>query len=167
MKNEQTKNYKLTIAYDGTRYFGWEHQPGKDTIQGKIETVLQRMCNMNEIPEVIGAGRTDAGVHARGQIAKFRTEADMTAEQIREYVNCYLPSDIRIVRVEEAGERFHSRLNATGKTYHYRCLKKGSFDVFNRNYVMELTEEVDIETMREAAFHFLGTHDFASFCTKA
>ena len=69
MKNEKIKNYKLTIAYDGTRYFGWEHQPGKDTIQGKIETVLQRMCEMDETPEVIGAGRTDAGVHAKAMVA--------------------------------------------------------------------------------------------------
>lgn len=160
------KNIRLVIQYDGTRYKGWQRQQNMDvTIQGKIENVLSKMSGKKI--EIDGAGRTDAGVHAREQIANFRMETDMTTEQIKEYVNCYLPSDIRVVRVEEAGERFHSRLNATGKTYHYRCLKKGSFDVFNRNYVMELTEEVDIEAMKEAALHFLGTHDFASFCTKA
>ena len=90
------KNYKLTMAYDGTRYFGWEHQPNTElTIQGKLETVLARMMD-SDPPEVIGAGRTDAGVHARAMVANVRLDTSLTAEEIRDYMNRYLPEDIRI-----------------------------------------------------------------------
>ena len=117
MKNGNIKNYKLTIAYDGTRYFGWEHQPGKDTIQGKIETVLQRMCEMDEIPEVIGAGRTDAGVHAKAMVANVLLDTPLSESEIKAYLNRYLPDDIGIVDVREASERFHARYKAVAKTY--------------------------------------------------
>ena len=111
------KNYKLIIAYDGTRYFGWEHQPGKDTIQGKIEYVLQRMCDMEDIPEVIGAGRTDAGVHAKAMTASVRLSTALSPSQIRDYLNRYLPDDIGIVEVREASELFPASYKAVGKTY--------------------------------------------------
>ena len=109
------KNYKLTICYDGSRYYGWEHQPDRDTIQGKLENVLTKMCG--EFIDVLGAGRTDAGVHALGQVANFHTESDMSTEEIMAYCNRYLPEDIAVVEVSEAAPRFHSRLNATGKRY--------------------------------------------------
>ena len=109
------KNYKLTLAYDGTRYLGWEHQPQTDmTIQGKVETVLSRMVDAPV--EVIGAGRTDAGVHARGMVANAFLDTALTPEEIRDYLNRYLPDDIGAVEVREASDRFHSRYNALGKT---------------------------------------------------
>lgn len=161
------KNYKLTITYDGTRYFGWEHQPGTDmTIQGKIENVLARMLSMPEgvVPEVIGAGRTDAGVHARNMVANVHMETRMEPEEIRDYLNQYLPEDICIKEVREASDRFHSRYNALGKTYRYTCYTGPLKPVFDRKYVYVLEGVPDVEAMREAASYLMGTHDFAGFC---
>lgn len=95
------KNYKLKISYDGSRYFGWEHQPDRETIQGKIETVLARMVDKDMV-DVIGAGRTDAGVHARAMIANVQLDTQMSPEEIRDYANRYLPDDIAIL---ECGRR--------------------------------------------------------------
>ncbi len=104
-------NYKLLTAYDGTRYYGWERQPGKPmTIQGKLEDVLSKMTG--EEVEVIGAGRTDAGVHARGMVANARLMTDRSPEEIRDYMNRYLPEDICVQEVKKASDRFHSRYNA-------------------------------------------------------
>ena len=112
------ENYKMTIAYDGSRYFGWEHQPNTDlTIQGKLESVLSLMTG-TEV-EVIGAGRTDAGVHAKGMVANAHFETDKTPEEICQYMNRYLPEDICVTEVRVASDRFHSRYNAMGKTYCY------------------------------------------------
>ena len=97
------QNFKFKIMYDGTRYFGWEHQPNTDlTIQGKIETVLQRMVSSEKVPEVIGCGRTDAGVHAKAMIANAFLETDMSTDAIRDYMNRYLPDDICVLEVKEA-----------------------------------------------------------------
>lgn len=164
MDKQSLTNFKLTIAYDGTRYFGWEHQPGKDTIQGKIETVLQRMCGMDEVPEVIGAGRTDAGVHAKAMVASVRLDTRMSAEEIGAYLNRYLPDDIGIVDVREASDRFHARYKAVGKTYSYTCYVGGGKPVFKRRYVTRLDFEPDVEAMRLAASFLEGEHDFKSFC---
>ncbi len=106
--------------YDGTRYKGWEHQPGTDmTIQGKLEGVLSRLAGKET--EVIGAGRTDAGVHARAMVANARLETGLSEEEIKDYMNSYLPEDICIREVTTASDRFHSRYNAIGKTYRYTC----------------------------------------------
>lgn len=158
------KNYKLIIAYDGTRYFGWEHQPGKDTIQGKIETVLQRMCEMEEIPDVIGAGRTDAGVHAKAMTASVRLDTPLSPSQIQDYLNRYLPDDIGIIDVREASERFHARYNAMGKTYSYTCYVGDGKPIFQRRYVSRLDFEPDVDAMTKAAAYLQGQHDFKSFC---
>ncbi len=156
-------NYKLHIAYDGTRYHGWERQPGRPmTIQGKLEDVLSRMTG-TEV-EVIGAGRTDAGVHARGMVANAHLLTDMSPEEILGYMNRYLPEDICVQKVKKASDRFHSRYNATGKTYRYTCYVGGLKPVFDRKYVYILDELPDIEKMREAAEYLMGTHDFMSFC---
>ena len=159
-----TKNYKLTIAYDGTRYYGWEHQPGRDTIQGKIETVLQRMCELDEIPEVIGAGRTDAGVHAKAMVANVLLDTRLSEPEIKAYMNRYLPDDIGIVDVREASERFHARYKAVGKTYSYTCYVGEGKPVFNRRYVSRLDFEPDVDAMIRAAEYLQGEHDFKSFC---
>ena len=158
------KNYRFTISYDGTRYQGWEHQPSTDmTIQGKIENVLSRMTDT--YIEVIGAGRTDAGVHARAMTANALIDTELNADEIRDYMNRYLPDDICIREVKEASERFHSRYNATGKTYRYTCFTGPVKPVFDRKYVYYIEETPNIDRMRQAAEILKGEHDFRSFCS--
>ena len=156
------KNYKLTIAYDGTRFFGWERQPDRETIQGKLESVLEKLCGAPV--DVIGAGRTDAGVHARAMVASVRLDVKESCEEIRDYMNRYLPDAIAVREVKEAGERFHARYNAIGKTYRYTCFVGDVKPVFDRRYVTMLDYKVDVEKMRQAAAILAGEHDFRSFC---
>ena len=158
------QNYKIIIEYDGTRYFGWEKQNKTDlTIQGKLESVLTQL--QNEMVEIIGAGRTDAGVHARGMTANFTLSEYRNPKEIRDYCNKYLPDDICITEVHEVSERFHSRYNAIGKTYCYTCYTGPLKPVFDKKYVYQLTRNPDVQLMREATKHLIGTHDFASFCS--
>lgn len=158
------QNYKMTIAYDGTRYFGWEHQPSTDmTIQGKLENVLGRMAE--EKVEVIGAGRTDAGVHAKAMIANVFLDTRLSEKEILDYLNRYLPEDICVREIKRAGERFHSRYNALGKTYCYTCYVGAVKPVFDRKYVYVPEGLPDVEKMRRAAEFLVGEHDFAGFCS--
>lgn len=153
----------MTITYDGTRYSGWEAKPDNEmTIQGKLENVLSKMAG--EPVKVIGAGRTDAGVHAKGMVANVHIDCDMSAREVMRYVNEYLPEDIAVMEVVEASERFHSRYNAVGKTYCYTCYSGDSKPVFDRKYVYVLDKQPDIKKMRQAAAYLIGSHDFASFC---
>lgn len=161
------RNFKLIISYDGTRYHGWERQPGKDmTIQGKLEAVLNKMVgNSGESAvNLIGAGRTDAGVHARAMTANVFLETDMSEEEIQSYMNEYLPEDISVNEVKVCSDRFHARYNAVGKTYRYTCWYGNSKPVFDRKYVTILDKKPDTQVMRTAAQYLLGTHDFKSFC---
>ena len=157
-------NYKFEISYDGTRFYGWEHQPTTDmTIQGKIENVLSKMTEASV--EVIGAGRTDAGVHAKAMIANARFETDKSVDEIRDYLNRYLPDDICIKDVKIASERFHSRYNAVGKTYKYTCFTGPVKPVFDRKYVYYIEDMPNINKMKQAADILIGEHDFRSFCS--
>ena len=156
------KNYKLTLAYDGTRFFGWEHQPDKETIQGKLETVLERL--QGHPVDLIGAGRTDAGVHARAMVASVRLDVRRSPEEIRDYMNRYLPDSIAVREVKEASDRFHARYNALGKTYRYTCFTGPVKPVFDRKYVTLLDFSPDIEKMRQTAEILRGEHDFRAFC---
>lgn len=156
------QNYKLTVAYDGTRFFGWERQPGKDTIQGKLESVLGEL---NGAPvDVIGAGRTDAGVHARAMTANVMLDTDLSPDAIRDYCNRYLPDTIAVREVKPCAERFHARYKALGKTYRYTCFDGAVKPVFDRKYVTVLDYQPDIDRMRQAAAILQGEHDFMSFC---
>ena len=155
-------NYKFLIEYDGTRYYGWQRQPNQNTIQGKLESVLSAMCKKDV--EVIGAGRTDGGVHAKGMVANVNLETELSAEEIRDYLNRYLPDDIAVLEVKEASPRFHARYNATGKTYCYTCFDGDVKPVFDRRYYTRLEEKPDAELMRRAAEVLLGQHDFRNFC---
>lgn len=158
------KNYKLIISYDGSRYYGWEHQPGIDlTIQGKLEQVLEKMSG--EFPEIIGAGRTDAGVHAKGMVANVFLDVNMSEKEIRNYMNRYLPDDICVRDVKEAADRFHSRYKAVGKTYRYTCYVGELKPVFDRKYVYVLDDIPNIDRMCEAAKLLEGEHDYAAFCS--
>ena len=157
------KNYKLKISYDGSRYFGWEHQPDRETIQGKIETVLARMVDKDMV-DVIGAGRTDAGVHARAMIANVHLDTQMSPEEIRYYANRYLPDDIAILEVREAADRFHARYKAVGKTYRYTCFDGPVKTVFDRQDYTPLDQDLYVEAMQEAVHFLEGKHDYKSFC---
>lgn len=156
------RNIRLLLQYEGTRYQGWQRQKSTDnTIQGKLETLLSRMCGENI--ELHGSGRTDAGVHALGQVANFHTECSMSVEDMLCYINNYLPEDIAVVELTEAAPRFHSRLNAVGKHYEYRIINSGIPDVFRRRYALEVHESLNIAAMERAAEFLLGEHDFKSF----
>lgn len=156
------RNFKLTLQYEGTRYQGWQRQEStENTIQGKLETLLSKMCG--EKVELQGSGRTDAGVHALSQIANFHANTAMPAEDIQDYMNRYLPEDIAVLSVEEVPERFHSRLNATGKVYQYQIINRKIPSVFDRKYAYQVEEKLDVEAMRLAASYLTGTHDFKSF----
>ena len=157
------RNLRLDICYDGTRYRGWQRLPGSDaTIQSKIEQCLTRI--LGEPIEISGSGRTDAGVHARGQVANFHCESTMPAREILEQLRRYLPEDIGIYNCKECSERFHARLNAREKTYRYQIWNSDSPCVFQRRYVAVMPDTLDIGKMRQAAAYFLGEHDFSAFC---
>ena len=159
-------NYRMVIQYDGGRYRGWQRQGNStDTIQGRIEQVFSKWLG-HEV-EIDGAGRTDAGVHALAQVANVHLQEHLDVREMQQYLNEYLPEDIRIMNVEMAGERFHSRLNATAKVYEYHLLKKDCYRVFARRYNWQMTEILDVPKMREASKILLGQHDFKGFCTKA
>lgn len=156
-------NVKLTIQYDGTRYDGWQRQGNTDnTLQGRLEGVLSRM--VGKPVEIQGAGRTDAGVHARGQVASVHLPEGYTPQEVQNYLNRYLPEDVAVVDVVEVGERFHARLSATGKEYRYH-IRMGSIpDVFARKYQYRVEEPLDLAAMERAAGYLTGKHDFRSFC---
>lgn len=165
MKNSDVKirNFKMTIQYEGTRYQGWQRQDSTgNTIQGKLEAILAKMTGLDFV-QVDGSGRTDAGVHALGQVANFKIDTKMSAEEVMDYINQYLPEDIGVVAVQEMPERFHSRLNAKGKTYRYRIWNAKLPCVFVRRYVYELPEMLDLNAMRIAAACLIGKHDFKAF----
>lgn len=161
-RESNMRNIRLLIQYEGTRYQGWQRQESSEnTIQGRLEKLLSQMCG--EKIELQGSGRTDAGVHAMGQVANFHTESTMSSEEMLSYINTYLPQDIAVTAVAEAAERFHSRLNAAGKCYQYRVWNSLVPDVFLRRYALEYPRSLDVEAMRRAASQLLGEHDFKSF----
>lgn len=156
-------NVKLTIQYDGTRYDGWQRQGNTDnTLQGRLEGVLSRM--VGKPVEIQGAGRTDAGVHARGQVASVHLPQGYTPQEVQNYLNRYLPEDVAVVDVVEVGERFHARLSATGKEYRYHIRMGSVPDVFARKYQYRVEEPLDLAAMERAAGYLTGKHDFRSFC---
>ncbi len=160
------RNIRLDLCYDGSRYRGWQRLSTTDnTIQGKLETALSRI--LEEEIEISGSGRTDAGVHARGQVASFRCENPMPCEEILRQLRRYLPEDIGVLSCKEASARFHARLNAREKTYRYRIWNSESPCVFDRRFVAVMPEKLDLGAMRQAAEYFLGEHDFSAFCTNA
>ena len=156
-------NYKLTIQYDGTRYRGWQVQGNTDqTIQGKLEGVLSRLTG--QPVEVHGSGRTDAGVHALGQVANVKLPRPMEPSELLQELNRYLPADIGVIAAEPAPERFHARLNARSKTYRYRIWNSAIPNVLERSYLYALPEPLNVTAMERAAADLVGTHDFRSFC---
>jgi tRNA pseudouridine38-40 synthase len=159
------RHFKLTIAYDGTDFHGWQIQPGKPTIQGEIVSVLRRLTQEDVV--LHGAGRTDAGVHALGQVGSFRTRSGLSALEFQRALNALLPPAIRIVGAEEVGPDFHARWSATGKTYRYRLYRGKVVPPFIWRYVLHYPFPLDEEKMSEAARRFVGVHDFAAFAASS
>ncbi len=155
-------NYKLTIQYDGGRYKGWQRLGGgESTIQEKLEHVLSELAGYDL--EIIGCSRTDAGVHALAQIASFKLKEAISEEQIRNYLNHYLPQDICVTKVEAVSESFHARYNAKDKTYLYKLWNKEYSNPFMRKYSMHIPKKLDLVMMERAGREFLGAHDFTAF----
>lgn len=156
------RNIKLTIEYDGKRYLGWQRLGDSEkTIQGKIESVIAQMTG--EKIEIVGSGRTDAGTHAKGQVANFKTNSEMTLNEMLSFFNRYLPSDIVIKKVEEMPDRFHARYNVKGKQYSYYVWNDPIPTAFERYHSFYVPEKLDVTAMEAACSKLLGTHDFVGF----
>jgi len=156
------RNLKMTIAFDGSRYKGWQRQKDNDlTIQGKIEAVLSKMTE--EEIQLVGCGRTDSGVHAENYIANFHTKSAFSTNRILDYLYEYLPEDIGVKAIEDVDERFHARYNVKSKTYVYRMNTNKFRDVFNRKYTYHFAKKLDLIEMKKASEALIGSHDFQSF----
>jgi tRNA pseudouridine38-40 synthase len=154
--------FKMTIAYDGTKYQGWQRLGNTDmTIQGKIEAVLSRIYTRPIL--IDGSGRTDAGVHAKGQIASVELPKNRIDPKSLGEINHYLPEDIQIMSMVKADDRFHARFNAKQKIYRYRISVSPSGNVFERKEMIRIEEPLNLEAMRSAASYLIGEHDFQSF----
>jgi len=155
------RNIKFIIAYDGTDFSGWQSQPGQTTIQGTLTDVLEKLTQRRLM--IHAAGRTDAGVHATGQVVNFKTQSPLSAEEFQRAFNALLPPSIRVHAAEEVGPDFHSRWNALAKTYRYRIFRGRVVPPFLWRYVQHEPFELDFDAMAEAARYFAGEHDFTSF----
>lgn len=158
------KRVKIIVAYDGTNYCGWQVQPNGITIESVLNHHLSEL--LGEEIHVIGASRTDSGVHADGNVAVFDTSARMPAERISYALNTRLPQDIRIQDSCEVPSDFHPRFQRTVKTYEYRICSRKFPDPCSRLYSLFYYWELDVEQMKKAAAYLVGEHDFTSFCTK-
>jgi len=156
--------YKLTIAYDGTLYCGWQVQKNKKSIQALVQDALQTV--LRHPLDLTGSGRTDAGVHARGQTAHFDTEVPFEPNKIRLSLNHLLPPDIRILQIDSVAADFHARYKAQSKIYHYHLHLDRIANPFLRLYRHQVFKRIDLSLLRLAADAFLGTHDFTSFANE-
>ena len=157
------RTLKITLSYDGTRYVGWQRQASGESVQGLLEEAVARF--EGNAVTVHGAGRTDAGVHALGQVASMQVTCDHPIETLARGLNAWLPSDIRVVKIENAAEDFHARFSARSKTYRYLLRNASPVSPFERAYVWHVPETLDVSAMQAAATVLVGTHDFSSFCS--
>jgi len=157
------KRIKLVVAYDGTNYHGWQFQPEQPTIEGILNWALFDL--LNEDTEVIGASRTDTGVHAMGNVCVFDTESRIPAEKFAAALNARLPEDIRIMSSSETPLDFHPRYDCHDKTYEYRITRAKIMPPVKRLYSHHIYYHLDVSKMRQAAAYLVGRHDFASFCS--
>jgi tRNA pseudouridine38-40 synthase len=159
------RNFKLTIAYDGADFHGWQSQPGIPTIQGALNDAVRKITQ--EKITVHGASRTDTGVHALGQVAHFKTQSLLAADEFQRSLNALLPPAIRVVAVEEVGPDFHSRWLSQAKTYRYRIFRGRVLSPFEYRRVLHYPWPLDEDAMAEAARQFEGEHDFTSFAASS
>ncbi len=156
----------MTLAYDGTRYSGWQIQPNAPSIQQHLQEALASLLNGEHVT-IIGSGRTDAGVHALNQVAHFKTSHDLQPNRLLLAFNGLLPNDIRVKRVEIAPLDFHSQYSAISKEYHYHLFLERVMDPFRRLYCWHVLRKLDLSLLKEATALFIGTHDFTSFANEA
>lgn len=159
------QKFKLTVAYDGTQYGGWQIQSNALSIQELLERAISTV--LREKVTLVGAGRTDAGVHAQGQTAHFTTNVLPDLKILQLSSNALLPKDIRILDLVEVSNDFHARYHATGKIYHYRLHLSRTNDPFKRLYSYHVPYVLDLAALEKAAAYFVGTHDFTSFANEA
>ena len=165
--NDQTQSasplqtWKVTLAYDGTGYQGWQVQPGQPTIQGELQTALGRITGETPLPQ--GSGRTDAGVHALAQVASFALHAPIPPENLHRALNRTLPASIRILEAKPASNSFHARHSAIAKTYEYRIFRDAICPPFLARYVYSVPWALNFDALQRAAKLFEGEHDFISF----
>ena len=158
-------NIKLTIEYDGTNYVGWQQQKNGITIHGVLSKAIERV--VNEEVTLQGSGRTDAGTHAVGQVANFKTESDIPVYNLVQAINSYLPKDIVVRSAEKVPENFHARYSAKLKTYCYTILNSEIRDAVGRDYCLHYSTPLDIEKMQSASKALIGKHDFSAFKSKS
>ena len=159
-----TRNFMLTLCYDGTRYRGWQRQGNTDnTVQAKMEVLLSRL--LDQPVELAASGRTDAGVHARRQVCSFKARTDYDNKIMLTELRKYLPEDIGAISLEDAAPRFHARLNCREKTYVYRVWNSEEPNVFERRYLYGFPAPLDLDVMHRAGESLLGEHDFSAFCS--
>lgn len=156
------RNIRMTVAYVGTHYAGWQVQPDRATIQGVLEERLSLL--LQEPVRIAGAGRTDAGAHARRQVANFKTSSRIPLNGLRRGLNTKLPTDIRVVLTEEVDIDFHARADARAKEYRYRMARGEFVSPFDAPFVTAIRGDIDPQIMRKAAAQFIGSHDFESLC---
>jgi tRNA pseudouridine38-40 synthase len=154
-------NYRLTIQYDGTDFHGWQVQTNQRTVQGELEKILGTL--EGSAVHVAGSGRTDAGVHAEGQVASIKLTKIFAPEKLRAAINGNSRQDLRVLQVEETDEDFHARFSARGKTYIYRVINSPVSSPFWARYALHESRSLDIARMKEAVGFFLGTHDWTAF----
>jgi tRNA pseudouridine38-40 synthase len=155
------KNIKLVLEYDGTKYAGWQRQNNAITIQQMLEESIYHITG--EELKVIGSSRTDAGVHARGFVANFKTDSSIPEVKFSAALNSKLPEDIVVLQSSLAPDDFHARYSSSGKTYSYTVLNRVQPAAIDRNYVYHYRGELDIKAIRDACSYFIGKHDFAAF----
>ncbi|MFA1715195.1 tRNA pseudouridine(38-40) synthase TruA [Peribacillus frigoritolerans] len=156
--------YKCVIAYDGTDFAGYQVQPEKRTIQSEFEAVLAQM-HKGTIIKVTASGRTDSGVHAKGQVLHFESPLTFPTENWIKAFSALLPTDIIVLEVDIVPDEFHARFHTTGKEYRYIVARSKLRDPFKRNYAYHYPYPLNVEAMREAISYLIGTHDFTSFCS--
>jgi tRNA pseudouridine38-40 synthase len=153
--------FKLTLAYDGTDFAGWQWQPKQRTIQDELQSALERITL--DRPHIFASGRTDAGVHALGQVVSFDSATRLSPAELTKALNAELPEDIHVFEVERAPDGFHAQKDAIGKRYRYLLEDGRPRDLFARNYLWHIRERLDVEAMQAAATALVGTHDFLSY----
>lgn len=155
--------FKITLAYDGTDFAGWQRQPNRRTVQGELEAALQRITQQHG--KCIASGRTDAGVHALGQVVSFTSDTQLPASVLTKALNAELPEDMLVFEVTEAPAGFHALRDAVRKRYRYVIEDGRLRDLFDRKYMWHVYQRLDVEAMKEAALPLVGTHDFTSYET--
>jgi len=156
-----TSNYRLIIEYDGSNFHGWQKQKDDRTVQGEIEKALSVMTGKKIV--INGSGRTDAGVHAQGQVANFMSNSTLSPETFQKGLNSLLPDDVVILGCHQVDAQFHARYDVKRKIYHYHILNRIIPSAITRHYVWFIRRQLDVKAMNEAARHLVGSHDFKSF----